>query len=78
MSVCFVCVRERAAGGGGASPPPHNTPSPFFPLSLPVEALNGTLRAAKKRGLVHFDGEILLQGVHDAVEVVALPTQAAK
>ncbi|KAL3681059.1 hypothetical protein R1sor_024015 [Riccia sorocarpa] len=29
------------------------------------EALVGTLRAARKRKLVKFDSEILLQGVHD-------------
>ena len=36
------------------------------------EALVGTLRAAKKRKIVKFDGEILLQGVHDQVDVVLL------
>ncbi len=33
------------------------------------EALNGTLRAAKKRGVIDFEGEILLQGVHNDVDV---------
>jgi hypothetical protein len=32
----------------------------------------GTLRAGKKRKLIHFDGEMLLQGVHDSVDVVLL------
>lgn len=36
------------------------------------EALVGTLRAAKKRHIVDFDGEILLQGVHNDVDVVLL------
>lgn len=36
------------------------------------EALVGTLRAAKKRHVVDFDGEILLQGVHNDVDVVLL------
>ncbi|OAE25444.1 hypothetical protein AXG93_2818s1220 [Marchantia polymorpha subsp. ruderalis] len=36
------------------------------------EALVGTLRAAKKRKLVKFDGELLLQGVHDNVDVILL------
>jgi hypothetical protein len=36
------------------------------------EALVGTLRAGKKRKLIHFDGEMLLQGVHDSVDVVLL------
>lgn len=33
------------------------------------EALVGTLRAAKKRKIVTYDGELLLQGVHDNVEI---------
>ncbi|MQM21084.1 hypothetical protein Taro_054117 [Colocasia esculenta] len=41
------------------------------------EALVGTLRAAKKRKVVSFDGELLLQGVHDAVEITLLPPPAA-
>lgn len=36
------------------------------------EALLGTLRAAKKRNIVAFDGELLLQGVHDNVDIVLL------
>ena len=36
------------------------------------EALVGTLRAAKKRKVIHFDGEMLLQGAHDHVDVVLL------
>jgi hypothetical protein len=34
------------------------------------EALVGTLRAAKKRKVVHFDGEVLLSPTHDKVSVV--------
>lgn len=37
----------------------------------------GTLRAAKKRGVVTFEGQLLLQGVHDDVDVVLLPEEAA-
>ncbi|KAF8406107.1 hypothetical protein HHK36_008187 [Tetracentron sinense] len=33
------------------------------------EALVGTLRAAKKRKFVAYDGELRLQGVHDNVEI---------
>lgn len=43
------------------------------------EALVGTLRAAKKRKIVAYDGELLLQGVHDNVEIIlqpSLPTEA--
>jgi len=36
------------------------------------EALVGTLRAGKKRKVLHFDGEMLLQGAHDHVDVVLL------
>ncbi|KAI9178384.1 hypothetical protein LWI28_025849 [Acer negundo] len=38
------------------------------------EALVGTLRAAKKRKFLTYDGELLLQGVHDNVEIVLKPT----
>ncbi len=38
------------------------------------EALVGTLRAAKKRKVVTYEGELLLQGVHDNVEIVLKPT----
>ncbi|KAI3803791.1 hypothetical protein L1987_31953 [Smallanthus sonchifolius] len=34
------------------------------------EALVGTLRAAKKRKVLAYEGELLLQGVHDNVEIV--------
>ena len=37
-----------------------------------VEALAGTLKAAKKRGVVTYNSEILLQGPHNDVEVVLL------
>lgn len=37
------------------------------------EALVGTLRAAKKRKIVTYDGELLLQGVHDNVEIILKP-----
>jgi hypothetical protein len=36
------------------------------------EAIVGTLRAAKKRKIVKFDGEMLFQGVHDHVEITLL------
>ncbi|KAK8698806.1 hypothetical protein V6N13_114913 [Hibiscus sabdariffa] len=38
------------------------------------EALVGTLRAAKKRKVVAYDGELLLQGVHDNVEITLKAT----
>ncbi|KAJ9538013.1 hypothetical protein OSB04_030746 [Centaurea solstitialis] len=41
------------------------------------EALVGTLRAAKKRKVVAYDGELLLQGVHDNVEIVLKPEPEA-
>ncbi len=36
------------------------------------EALMGTLRAAKRRKIIDYEGELLLQGVHDQVEVIIL------
>ena len=34
-----------------------------------MEALVGTLRAARKQGKVAYDGEMLFQGVHDDVVI---------
>ncbi|XP_057292695.1 costars family protein ABRACL-like [Hydractinia symbiolongicarpus] len=36
------------------------------------EALVGTLRAAKRKKIVTYEGELLLQGVHDNVPVILL------
>ncbi|KAL1770512.1 hypothetical protein HispidOSU_031448 [Sigmodon hispidus] len=36
------------------------------------EALVGTLKAAKRRKIVTYTGELLLQGVHDDVDIVLL------
>ncbi|XP_037699787.1 costars family protein ABRACL isoform X3 [Choloepus didactylus] len=36
------------------------------------EALVGTLKAAKRRKIVMYPGELLLQGVHDDVDIVLL------
>ncbi|XP_073929469.1 costars family protein ABRACL isoform X1 [Castor canadensis] len=36
------------------------------------EALVGTLKAAKRRKIVTYSGELLLQGVHDHVDIVLL------
>ncbi len=36
------------------------------------EALVGTLKAAKRKKVVSFQGELLLQGVHDNVDIVLL------
>jgi hypothetical protein len=33
------------------------------------EALVGTLKAAKKKGLVHYQGQILLKGISDNVVI---------
>ncbi|KAK9677398.1 hypothetical protein RND81_11G140700 [Saponaria officinalis] len=41
------------------------------------EALVGTLRAAKKRKILTYDGELLLQGVHDNVVITLKPSPAA-
>lgn len=39
------------------------------------EALLGTLRAAKRKKVITYDGELLLQGVHDNVDVILLKNQ---
>ncbi|KAM9840160.1 costars family protein ABRACL [Aulostomus maculatus] len=36
------------------------------------EALVGTLRAAKRKKVISFQGELLLQGVHDHVDIILL------
>ncbi|XP_022088554.1 costars family protein v1g158749-like [Acanthaster planci] len=36
------------------------------------EALVGTLRAAKRKKVISYDGELLLQGVHDNVAITLL------
>lgn len=36
------------------------------------EALVGTLRAAKRKKIIAFEGELLLQGVHDNVDITLL------
>ncbi|XP_060609446.2 costars family protein ABRACL [Anolis sagrei] len=36
------------------------------------EALVGTLKAAKRRKIVSYPGELLLQGVHDNVDILLL------
>jgi hypothetical protein len=38
------------------------------------EALMGTLKAAKKRGLINFQGQLLLKGAHDGVEITLVET----
>jgi len=42
------------------------------------EALVGTLRAAKKRKIIQYDGELLLQGVHDKVEIKLIANNSDK
>ncbi|XP_074540667.1 costars family protein ABRACL [Halichoeres trimaculatus] len=36
------------------------------------EALVGTLKAAKRKKIISFQGELLLQGVHDNVDIILL------
>ncbi|XP_028295365.1 costars family protein ABRACL [Gouania willdenowi] len=36
------------------------------------EALVGTLKAAKRKKVISFQGELLLQGVHDDVDITLL------
>ena len=37
-----------------------------------LETLMGTLKAARKRGMIQFEGQLLLKGVHDATEITLL------
>ncbi len=37
-----------------------------------MEALSGTLMTAKKRGVVSYDGTLLLQRIHDEVRITLL------
>jgi len=39
------------------------------------EALVGTLRAAKRKKIVKYDGELLLQGVHDKSIITLLKSE---
>ena len=36
------------------------------------EALVGTLKAAKRKKFISYEGELLLQGVHDNVDIILL------
>lgn len=42
------------------------------------EALLGTLKAAKKRGVIDFKGQMLLKGAHDDVRLSSLPLLASR
>ena len=44
--------------------------NPFFFFFF--TALVGTLKAAKKKKIVTYAGELLLQGVHDDVDIILL------
>lgn len=42
-------------------------------LEQQLESLVGSLKAAKKRGILGFEGQMLLQGVSDAVVITLAP-----
>jgi hypothetical protein len=42
------------------------------------EALVGTLKSAKKRGMINFPGQMLLKGMHDNVVISITQEQLAK
>ena len=42
-------------------------------LEQELESLVGSLKAAKKRSILTFEGQMLLQGAHDHVVVTLLP-----
>jgi hypothetical protein len=41
------------------------------------EALMGTLKAAKKRGIITYEGQLLLKGAHDKTEITLLDSSGA-
>jgi hypothetical protein len=45
-------------------------------MMIAVQTFLKHLRAAKKRKILKYDGELLLQGVHDNVEITLLPPPA--
>jgi Costars len=49
---------------------PYQSTRQLMPAS--VEALNGTLRAARRQKVITFEGQMLLQGVNDNVDVILL------
>ena len=44
-------------------------------LEQQLESLVGTMKAAKKRGIIAFEGQMLLQGAHDHVIVTLAKCQ---
>lgn len=42
-------------------------------LEQQLESLVGTMKAAKKKGVIDFQGQMLLQGAHDNVVVTLKP-----
>merc|ERR1712146_706926 len=47
-------------------------------ISSKLDALVSTLKQAKKRRVVHFEGEMLFQGADDKVEITLLNESLAK
>ncbi|KAG8457003.1 hypothetical protein KFE25_006615 [Diacronema lutheri] len=47
-------------------------------LEQQLESLMGSLKAAKKRGIVAYDGQILLQGVNDHSLITLAPTHVTQ
>lgn len=45
-------------------------------LAGALEAMAGTLRSAKRKKIIHFDKEILLQGAHDNEDVTLFGAKA--
>ena len=73
-----------AAACRAPAPPPARAMQGFpigeYQMSQPnhpvqLESLVGSLKAAKKRKILHFEGQMLLQGAHDNVEVKLLKAE---
>ena len=64
---------SRRAYGAPARLPPARAAHP----QPPARRLGGTLKAAKKRGVVAYDAPLLLKGAHDKIAIVLLVEPAA-
>jgi len=70
-----LIVEFRKLGKEGSDGYLHVTYGELFKATQnSMEALSGTLKAAKKQGIVNFSGEVLFQGTHDNVDIVLLKT----
>jgi hypothetical protein len=60
-----------------ARPRAYRPRAPRTLILPPARRLGGTLKAAKKRGIVAYDAPLLLKGAHDKIAIVLLVEPAA-